>query len=82
MEKISQRNTEAQNNPLAFSAADLARRLDVSLRHLRRLDSAGKLPKPIRLGRSVRWPVAEVENWLRLGGPDRETYEAMKGTQR
>ena len=68
-----------RRNPLAFSAADLARRLDVSLRHLRRLDSAGKLPKPVRLGRSVRWPVAQIESWLNAGGPDRRTWEGMKG---
>ena len=81
MEHRAQTNESGRNNPLAFSAADLARRLDVSLRHLRRLDSAGKLPKPVRLGRSVRWPVTEIESWLRAGGPDRQRWQAMKGTQ-
>ena len=78
MEHKTQANVSGRNNPLAFSAADLARRLDVSLRHLRRLDSAGKLPKPVRLGRSVRWPVAEIELWLRAGAPGRQSWEAMR----
>ena len=82
MKLKTQTNVGSQTNPLAFSAAELANRLGVSLRHMRRLDSAGKLPKPIRLGRSVRWPVAEIENWLDEGAPDRRTWEAMKGARR
>ena len=82
MEHKTQTNVSSRSNPLAFSAADLARRLDVSLRHLRRLDSAGKLPKPIRLGRSVRWPVVEIESWLRAGAPDRQRWQVMRGVRR
>jgi predicted DNA-binding transcriptional regulator AlpA len=65
--------------PLALSAEGLRQRLDVSLRHIRRMDSAGKLPKPIRLGASVRWPVAEIEAWLAAGAPDRLAWEQAKG---
>ena len=69
--------------PLAFSAQQLADRLGgVSLRHIRRLDSAGKIPRPIRLGRSVRWPVQEIKDWMDAGAPDRRTWEAMKGARR
>ncbi len=82
LEKMSQGNTEAQSNPLAFSAQQLADRLGVSLRHIRRLDSAGKLPRPIRLGRSCRFSVAEIESWLDAGAPDRQRWEAMKGARR
>jgi excisionase family DNA binding protein len=63
--------------PLALSAADLARRLGVSLRHLRRLNATGEIPKPCRLGQSVRWPLAEIEAWLAAGAPDRETWDAL-----
>lgn len=67
------------SEPLAMSAADMADRLGVSLRHLRRLDSAGKVPRPIRLGRSVRWPLAEINRWMDAGAPDRQRWQAMKG---
>ena len=70
-----------QKHLLAMSAADLAARLEVSLRHLRRLDSAGKLPRPVRLGRSVRWPVTEIESWLNAGGPDRQRWQAIRGAK-
>ena len=81
MEHKTQTNVSGRNNPLAFSAQQLADRLGASLRHIRRLDSAGKLPKPVRLGRSVRWPVTEIESWLGAGAPDRQRWQAMRGTQ-
>ena len=62
----------------ALDAATLATLLQISLRHLRRLDAAGKLPRPVKLGRAVRWPVSEIRTWLDAGCPDRETWEAMK----
>ena len=75
-------NQEACGRPqtLALSAAELAGQLGVSLRHIRRMDSSGKLPKPIRLGHSVRWLVAEIEAWLRAGAPRRAHWEQLKAT--
>ncbi len=64
---------------LAFSAAELAGRLGVSLRHIRRMDASGKLPTPIRLGYSVRWLAAEIEAWLTAGAPDRRRWQMIKG---
>ena len=45
---------------MALTAAEVARRLDISERHLWALLSSGRLPRPIRLGRSVRWNAAEL----------------------
>lgn len=64
------------------SAKELAGLMGVSLRHVRRLDSAGKLPRPIRIGGSVRWLITEVKDWLNAGAPDRKAWEAMKGSIR
>ena len=64
---------------MAVSARDLAVMLGVSLRQVWRLNSAGKLPKPIRLGGSVRWNRAEIHQWFEAGCPDRRTWEARKG---
>jgi excisionase family DNA binding protein len=66
---------------LAVSARELAEMLDVSLRQIWRLNSAGKLPKPIRLGGSVRWNRQEVTDWFEAGCPDRKTWEAIKEAQ-
>jgi len=62
---------------LALSAEDLAVMLGLSLRKIRRMDAAGFLPRPVRLGRSVRWPIEEIKRWLAAGGPDRRTWEKM-----
>ena len=76
---------QAGNLPLALSAADLARTLGVSLRHVRRMDSAGHLPKPVRLGRAVRWALhgpGGIQAWLAAGCPDRATWQRMKESTR
>ena len=80
--QMPQRNKLDEDQALAFSGKELAMRLGISLRHCRRLDSSGRLPKPIRLGRSVLWPVAEIKDWMAAGAPDRQRWEAMKGARR
>ena len=64
----------------ALGAERLAKYLDVSVRHIRRMNSSGKLPPPVNLGRCVRWSVAEVERWLAVGAPERRTWKAIKNT--
>ena len=69
---------ELTSNPIAFSPEELARRLAVSRRHIYRMNSSGKLPRPIRLGRSVRWILPEINAWLQAGAPDRKTWDLVK----
>ena len=63
---------------LALTYADLAKQLGISQRHLHTLNQTGKVPAPIRLGHSVRWPRAVIEEWLSAGAPDRIAWEALK----
>ena len=79
--KRQQDKEVSQQPPLAISAGQLAAQLGVSLRHVRRADSAGLVPKPIRIGRSVRWPVDEIRSWLKAGAPDRRAWEQVKERQ-
>ena len=81
MAKAMQEDVGSTGKVLAVSAAGVAQMLGVSLRHVRRMDAAGKLPRPIHLGASVRWPMAEVEAWLAAGAPDRRTWQAVKGAE-
>jgi excisionase family DNA binding protein len=62
---------------LAISACELAERLGISERHVWALHSSGRLPRPIRFGRAVRWPVQEIEEWLAAGAPGRSHWEEM-----
>jgi len=68
-------------NVLAISARELAEMLRISLRQTWRLNSAGKLPKPIRLGGSVRWNRQEILDWFSQQCPDRKTWEARRAVQ-
>ncbi len=63
---------------MAISAAGLAKLLAVSQRHVNALNASGRLPRPIRLVRSVRWLVTELEAWLEAGAPSREEWEKLR----
>lgn len=52
--------------------------LSLSKRQVFRLNSCGKLPKPIRIGGAVRWSAQEIADWLTAGAPDRKRWEAMR----
>jgi len=47
----------------------VAKMLDISVRSVWRLLSAGKLVAPRRLGRSVRWSRSEIREWIEAGCP-------------
>ena len=66
-------------SPVAVDAKRLAALLNVSVRTIRTLDAAGKLPRPVKIGgRSVRWVASEIEAWLAAGAPDRRTWETLR----
>ncbi len=67
-----------ESSRLALSAAEVAKLLDISLRHLWKLNSTGRLPKPIHFGRAVRWRTDEIREWLAAGAPSRDRWEAMR----
>src|SRR4051794_30453846 len=52
-----------------LNAEEVAAMLGVSERTLWRLLSAGKFPKPVRFGRSTRWRLADVREWIDCGCP-------------
>jgi excisionase family DNA binding protein len=52
-----------------IDADDIASLLKVSTRQVRRLKSAGTLPKPIKIGRLTRWRHADVQAWIEAGCP-------------
>ncbi len=67
---------------LAYTRDDVARLLQVSLRHVAAMNSSGRLLRPIRLGRAVRWPEDEFREWLSAGAPARDRWEALKVARR
>jgi predicted DNA-binding transcriptional regulator AlpA len=63
---------------LAVPSAGVAKLLNISQRHVANLNTTGRLPRPVRFGRSVRWSVAELRDWLESGAPSREKWEKMR----
>jgi excisionase family DNA binding protein len=62
---------------LTVNAKQAAKLLNISQRQLWRLNSTGRLPKPIRLGHCVRWRKAELEAFIEAGAPTREKWEML-----
>lgn len=65
-------------NRLALSAEEVAEALGISRAHVFKLVSSGRLPKPVKLGRAVRWPRKDLEEWLASGAPSRDRWELMR----
>ena len=70
------RDDTAKTTPLLLNATDAAERLGVSRTAFYRLSRAGRLPLPVRLGRSVWWRSAELDAWVAAGCPGRARWEA------
>lgn len=52
-----------------YDVGDVATLLKSSTRHVRRLADAGAMPRPLHLGRLVRWRRSDVDQWLAAGCP-------------
>ena len=64
---------------LVLTAPELAKLLDISVRHLWACHASGSLgPRPIALGRSKRWRISELRAWLEAGAPPRDEWDRMK----
>lgn len=75
---MSNSSHAAVSEPLALTARDVARLLNVSPRHVATLHATGRLPRPVRFGRSVRWNAEELREWLAAGAPPRDRWEQLK----
>jgi predicted DNA-binding transcriptional regulator AlpA len=53
-----------KRDPLLIMADEVAHLVSISTRTLWRLVSAGQFPRPVQVGRSTRWRVADVEDWI------------------
>jgi excisionase family DNA binding protein len=67
--------------PLLLSSDEAAKTLGISIRLLQSLNSSGRLPLPVRLGRRCLWSREELTEWIRYGSPSREKWQIIKGTK-
>ena len=55
--------------PAMLTIDQVARLLNCSTRTVYRLNDAGKMPRPVRLGALVRWNRSEIDQWIADGCP-------------
>ena len=58
----------------------VAHLLQLSKRTVHRLNCTGKIPSPVKINGSIRWRKRDIELWLDLDCPDRETFNVRKGS--
>ncbi len=69
-----------EQNDHLINVRTLAKMLATSVRSVWRYRSAGRLPKAVRVGSSVRWRMSDIELWIKLGLPTQREFEATKAS--
>jgi excisionase family DNA binding protein len=84
MNKTQTNSTSGRQAAVAerlLNVREVAARFGVSGRQVWKLVASGRLCAPVRLGRSVRWRESDIDEFIRLGCPSVETFEAAKARQ-
>lgn len=55
------------DDKLLVTTGELARMLGCSKRHVSNMVRRGAMPRPVRLGRAIRWRREEIECWIADG---------------
>lgn len=61
--------TTLEAPPELIPIKEVARMCGISERHTNRLRDRGLMPRPVRLGGSIRWRRTEIEKWIADGCP-------------
>ena len=68
----------SEETMLLVTAKRAAAMCGKSLRTWRSWDAAGWIPRPVRIGRSTLWRVDELREWVAVGCPRRQEWEARQ----
>ncbi len=68
----------AEQSDHLINVRTLARMLATSVRSVWRYKSAGRLPKSVNVGSSVRWRMSDITLWIKLDLPTQQEFEAMR----
>ena len=64
LNKLNDSNKESTQTLLAFlSVKTIAERYELSVPSIWRMAREGTIPKPIKIGGSTRWKLADLEAW-------------------
>jgi predicted DNA-binding transcriptional regulator AlpA len=76
--RIADGTERADQDVLLTDIKGLETMLERDERSLWRDHAAGRLPRPIKLGKLTKWRVAEIREWVEAGCPDRKTWEGSR----
>ena len=76
--KLRQVGSVDQPHPWLIDMAELAWLTSLSLRTLRRMDSAGDIPGRVTVGRRVLFQTETIREWVRTGLPVRDQWSALQ----
>lgn len=62
----------------ALTASAVGEMLSLSKRQIFRLNSAGKIPRSVRISGAVRWKLSDINLFLQWNCPDRKEFEARR----
>ena len=68
----------AEQNEQLITVKTLSKMLATSVRSVWRYRSAGRLPKAVKVGSSVRWRMSDIKLWIKLGLPTQVEFEQLK----
>ena len=63
-----------------YDGDDIANLLKASTRHVSRLADSGRMPRPMHIGRLVRWQKDIIDSWIANGCPP--VNKSTKGNSR
>lgn len=69
MQEFGFRQRDPEVAAALLNVHQVARLLSCSPRHVHRLVSADRMPRPVKLGALVRWPRHVIEAWIEEGCP-------------
>ncbi len=58
--------------------ADLGAMIRIGRSKLYDMKASGQLPRPVKIGRCVRWRLSDINAWIATGCPSGERFEAMR----
>ena len=79
MDKPKRSGTDANDmSALLLTTSQAVALCGRSLRTFRTWDAAGRIPQPVRIGRSTLWRAEELRAWVAVGCPRRQEWEDLR----
>ncbi|GAF85076.1 unnamed protein product [marine sediment metagenome] len=72
------RTAEIDTSTRLIDVRQVAAIVGCSARHVANLDKTGRILRPLRLGRSVRWDRDAIDRWIDSGCPSRDAWESAQ----